>query len=204
MGSATSPRLGNPALSSGLGSRGVGLVPRVAQAPSSLPIPVSGDDSRCLHPKGSGSYTCLSFGAPHKPIFAFHTVQDEDGVVFGTGSGFPDQDRILSEAETGVNGVRKIRKVLVSKDFIQKEYGRLKLFNEEMRRERARSYDFNSPKRKRMVTYPTLNGLPLTAYQEKLLRDSELESKFSNYNPESSQNILDNEVENIQIYEYPL
>ena len=126
-------------------------------------------------------------------------------MVFGTGSGFPDQDqdRILNEAETGVNGVRKIRKVLVSKDFIQKEYGRLKLFNEEMRRA-ARSYDFNSPKRKRMVTYPTLNGLPLTAYQEKLLRDSELESKFSNYNPESSQNILDNEVENIQIYEYPL
>jgi len=185
----------------------VGVAPRLP-APSSLPIPVSGDDSRCLHPKGSGSYTCLSFGAPHKPIFAFHTVQDEDGVVFGTGSGFPDQDQsqdpILSQAETGVNGVRKIRKVLVSKDFIQKEFGRLKLFNEEMRRERARSYDFNSPKRKRMVTYPTLNGLPLTAYQEKLLRDSELESKFSNYNPESSPNTLDNEVENIQIYEYPL
>jgi len=124
--------------------------------------------------------------------------------VFGTGSGFPDPDQILRDAETGVNGVRKIRKILVSKDFIQKEFGRLKLFNEEMRRERAKSYDFNSPKRKRMVTYPTLNGLPITAYQEKLLRDSEPESKFSNYNHESSQNVFDNEVENIKIYEYPL
>ena len=190
-GPATSPRL--PALAPGLG---LGVASQFS-APSSLPIPVSGDDSRCLHPKGSGSYTCLSFGAPHKPIFAFHTVQDEDGVVFGTGSGFPDQDQILKEAETGVSGVRKIRKVLVSKDFIRKEFGHLKLFNEEMRRERARSFDFNSPKRKRMVTYPTLNGLPLTAYQEKLLRDS-------NYNQESSQNILDNEEENVQIYEYPL
>ena len=43
------------------------------------------------HPRGGGSYTCISFGAPQKPIFSYHTVQGEDGFFFGTGSGFPEQ-----------------------------------------------------------------------------------------------------------------
>ena len=133
-------------------------------------LPAGGEETQCLHPKGSGSYTCLSFGAPHKPIFAFHTVQDQDGFFFGTGAGFPEDQQLLLEAERSAAtaaAVRKIRKVLVPKTFIQK-----KLFREPSK-EAVKSYDFNSQKTKRMVTFPTINGLPITAYQEKLLRQSE-------------------------------
>ena len=150
--------------------------------------------------RGSGSYTCLSFGAPQKPIFAFHTIQDEDGVVFGTGSGFPDENEILSEAENSVNNIRKIRKIVVSKEFLEK--GRSQSMEGNMK---TKSYDFNSQKRKRMVSYPTINGLPITAYQEKLLLESDSEQLLDNLNDKKmKQSEPENESVSVQKYEYPL
>jgi len=46
-----------------------------------------------MHPTGGGSYTCISFGAPHTPLFAYHTLQDvPHGFVIGAGSGFTGEE----------------------------------------------------------------------------------------------------------------
>ena len=199
---------GNPRSASGIGNTGGQEIPQLQTAlvPTIPRIPITPTDgSKCQHPKGSGSYTCLSFGAPQKPIFAFHTIQDEDGFVFGTGSGFPEDQNILLNEVDSQNAVRKIRKVIVSKDFIEKERGRrLKMFNADSRKSMPQSYDFNSQKKKRMVTYPTLNGLPITAYQEKLLLESESEQVFPKSNDNKSKQKEDNESVIVQKYEYPL
>ena len=125
--------------------------------------------------------------------------------MFGTGSGFPEDQNILLNEVDSQNAVRKIRKVIVSKDSIEKERGRrLKMFNADSRKSMPQSYDFNSQKKKRMVTYPTLNGLPITAYQEKLLLESESEQVFPKSNDNKSKQKEDNESVIVQKYEYPL
>ena len=43
----------------------------------------------CEYPVGGGSYTCISFGSPKSPIFAYHTIWGTHGVILGTGRGFP-------------------------------------------------------------------------------------------------------------------
>ena len=160
-----------------LGASSNGKIPQTA--PITIPrIPINDKDSKCQHPKGSGSYTCLSFGAPQRPIFAFHQVQDQDGVIFGTGSGFPNEDDILNEVVPIRSAVRKIRKVLVKKEDIRKKYFQTKSKEVPIRR----TYDFNSEKKKRMVTYPIPN---------KLLLDSSSEDNV----------MFDSSV---QKYEYPL
>jgi len=62
--------------------------------------------SRCHQPRGGGSYTCISFGSPHKPIFAFHTIHDKNGFNIGAGSGFlqpaPDQIDTQSSIESNL------------------------------------------------------------------------------------------------------
>ena len=62
-----------------------------------------------MHPTGGGSYTCISFGAPHTPLFAYHTLQVSQsrilppspsscfqdvphGFVIGAGSGFTGEE----------------------------------------------------------------------------------------------------------------
>ena len=120
--------------------------------------------------------------------------------MFGTGSGFPDENEILSEAENSVNNIRKIRKIVVSKEFLEK--GRSKSMEGNMK---TKSYDFNSQKRKRMVSYPTINGLPITAYQEKLLLESDSEQLLDNLNEKKmKQSEHENESVSVQKYEYPL
>ena len=140
--------------------------------PQSRPrVIVPQSDSQCQHPKGGGSYTCISFGAPHKPIFAFHTVQDQDGFFFGSGSGFDKERKELESGEdNSIDSVRKARKVRVHREFLEKLN---KLKGKENRTDRVTSYDFNSIKKKRMVSFPTINGLPITAYQQRLLSLSE-------------------------------
>ena len=62
-----------------------------------------------MRPTGGGSYTCISFGAPHTPLFAYHTLQVSQsrilppspssyfqdvphGFVIGAGSGFTGEE----------------------------------------------------------------------------------------------------------------
>ena len=150
---------GSPALASSNGNP-------PQNAPITVPrIPIIvGDGSKCQHPKGSGSYTCLSFGAPQKPIFAFHTIQDEDGVKFGTNSGFPDDEEVtFNEVDNDdVSNVRRIRKVLVKKANVAKKYYKKPVVKMTPRR----TYDFNSEKKKRMVSYPIPNKLLLSSVED--------------------------------------
>merc|ERR1712106_918332 len=65
--------------------------------------------SQCQQPVGGGSYTWISFGSPHKPIYAFHTLHDhEKGFIFSSGSGF--KNKTLSKLSYNDNIIRK-RKV---------------------------------------------------------------------------------------------
>ena len=142
-----------------------------------IPVGQAQGDSQCQHPKGGGSYTCISFGAPHKPIFAFHTVQDQDGFFFGSGSGFDQENKnLLASPDNTIDSVRRARKVRVHKQFLDK-LNRLK--GKQNRTSRVTTYDFNSDKKKRMVTFPTLNGLPITAYQQRLLSQGDVEERPS-------------------------
>ena len=147
-----------------------------------LPVGQQGD-SQCQHPKGGGSYTCISFGAPHQPIFAFHTVQDQDGFFFGSGSGFDKENgqRLLSQGSNNINSietVRRARKVRVQKQFLAKLN---KLRDKQNRTSRVTTYDFNGQKKKRMVTFPTIKGLPITAYQQRLMSKADGSPRVQRY-----------------------
>ena len=132
---------------------------------------------------GGGSYTCISFGAPHKPIFAFHTVQDQDGFFFGSGSGFDKETgevRAVSNINSinSIESVRRARKVRVQKQFLAKLN---KLRDKQNRTSRVTTFDFNGQKRKRMVTFPTINGLPITAYQQRLMSKADGSPRVQRY-----------------------
>ena len=69
----------------------------------------SGSKSRCTHPVGGGSYTCISFGDRKAPIFAFHTVQDsQNRVTVGTGSGFQEDDDLSGNSVETIRRKRKL------------------------------------------------------------------------------------------------
>ena len=51
--------------------------------------PATRSSSKCQQPAGIGSYTCISFGSPVTPIFAYHMRHGKDGVFVGNNSGFP-------------------------------------------------------------------------------------------------------------------
>ena len=170
-------------------------VPRPALAPAVLPVspapgvrlPLPGvrpapATSQCQPLEGGGSYTCISFGAPHKPIFAFHTVQDQDGFFFGSGSGFDKENaQLLAGQENNdintinsIETVRRARKVRVQKEFLAK-------LNKLRNRTSRTTFDFNSQKKKRMVTFPTINGLPITAYQQRLMSKADGPPRVQRY-----------------------
>lgn len=59
--------------------------PAAIPPPQTIPQPTS----QCQQLVGGGSYTCISFGSPRQPIYAYHTRYDRDGVFIGHVSGFP-------------------------------------------------------------------------------------------------------------------
>ena len=93
------------------------LDPATVSLPLTSPnVPLaSGITSKCTHPVGGGSYTCISFGEPKAPIFAFHTVQDSNNRVFvGTGSGFEEgfEEELRASSLNSVETIRRKRKLL--------------------------------------------------------------------------------------------
>jgi len=65
------------------------IPPHPVPAPIPPPATIHQETSHCQQLVGGGSYTCISFGSPHKPIYAYHTRYDRDGVFIGHVSGFP-------------------------------------------------------------------------------------------------------------------
>jgi len=98
----------------------IAVVPPTKQIPFPL-VAVQDNqqpDTKCQHPVGGGSYTCISFGHPHQPIFAFHTLHDkENGFVFGTGSGFQNETVYQSLDTTRTR--RRIMKKQLEKEFMK-------------------------------------------------------------------------------------
>jgi len=144
-----------------------------------LSIPVeskSQKTTQCQHPVGGGSYTCISFGAPHKPIFAFHTVQGEDGFFFGTGSGFPEHTII-----NGPSTVRRRRKV--KKELIEKELARIKKEKNQRKKHLEEINETNVLK-----LSMSNEKLPLTSYQKKVLSQSRAETTFQKFNTNKGRN----------------
>jgi len=159
-----------------------------SSVPLTSPGLPSGVKSKCTHPVGGGSYTCISFGEPKAPIFAFHTVQDSNNRVFvGTGSGFEEgfEEELRASSLNSVETIRRKRKLLAQ--IQEKEMERM------AKERRMRSVAKTA---KKNPTVPPAH-LPLTSYQRvkrKLNKDLRLEKK-------SSKGIGNGDL---QLYEYPL
>jgi len=109
--------------------------------------------TKCTHPVGGGSYTCISFGEPKSPIFAFHTVQDSNnGVIFGTNSGFEgfEDEVVSSNSLDTIRNKRKLKKAIMDKKVLEK----IRMERQEALLRRAR----------KSSSQPS-SLLPLTAYQ---------------------------------------
>ena len=166
------------------------LDPPTVSLPLTSPnVPLaSGITSKCTHPVGGGSYTCISFGEPKAPIFAFHTVQDSNNRVFvGTGSGFEEgfEEELRASSLNSVETIRRKRKLLAQ--IQEKEMERM------AKERRMRSLAKAS---KKSPTVPPAH-LPLTSYQRvkrKLHKDRydlmEVDKK--------------EKKDSVQLYEYPL
>jgi len=167
-------------------------IPVIPQQNAVLSIPVakkSQDTSQCQHPRGGGSYTCISFGVPHDPIFAFHTVQGDDGFFFGTGSGFPEH-KIVNGPAT-IRRRRKLQKVLIEKELARIRKEKLTRAKNEMKELKTRAY-----------TYSKINDkLPITSYQKKLLEKSESEKIFQKQNKHKNRNTNTSTTEHSDIYQ---
>ena len=123
-------------------------------------------------------------GVPHNPIFAFHTVQGDDGFFFGTGSGFPEHKIV-----NGPTTIRRRRKL--QKELIQKELARIK--NEKKMRAME---DMQEKESSTLYISPKVNNkLPITTYQKKLLERSESEKIFKKANKNKSRNAKPNNAD---------
>jgi len=157
----------------------------------------SGVKSKCTHPVGGGSYTCISFGEPKAPIFAFHTVQDSNNRVFvGTGSGFEEgfEEELRASSLNSVETIRRKRKLLAQ--IQEKEM-------ERMAKER-RMKSKASKASKKSPTVPPAH-LPLTSYQRvkrKLHKERGVDSEGSTAMEKKSGKDAGNGI--LQVYEYPL
>ena len=162
--------------------------PSTVNSPGAVPLG-SGVKSKCTHPVGGGSYTCISFGEPKAPIFAFHTVQDSNNRVFvGTGSGFEEgfEEELRANSINSVETIRRKRKLLAQ--IQEKEMERM-----------AKERRMKSKASKALKKNPTVPPahLPLTSYQRvkrKLHKEKETVEKKS----------AGNDNDNLQVYEYPL
>merc|ERR1712106_849210 len=191
--------LNNPITASGLSVINLGIsrpvfaqppttsqlrVPVVPQQNAILSIPVatkSQQTSQCQHPKGGGSYPCISFGVPHNPIFAFHTVQGDDGFFFGTGSGFPEH-KIVNGPAT----IRRRRKL--QKELIEKELARIK------KEKKMRAKQVLKEYKPIYLSQKTNDKLPITSYQKKLLEKSVAEKIFKKSNKNKGRTVFINEA----------
>ena len=164
--------------------------------PSTVSLPLTSPDaplgsgikSKCTHPVGGGSYTCISFGEPKAPIFAFHTVQDSNNRVFvGTGSGFEEgfEEELRASSLNSVETIRRKRKLLAQ--IQEKEMERM-----------AKERRMKSKASKALKKNPTVPPahLPLTSYQrvKRKLHKESVEKKSGKEAGNSS----------LQVYEYPL
>ena len=158
-------------------------MPRDLPTLPGLPLATSGVKSKCTHPVGGGSYTCISFGEPKAPIFAFHTVQDSQNRVFvGTGSGFDEgfEEELRAAGLNSVEAIRRKRRLLAK--IQEKEMERMA--KERRLRSKAKAA-------KKSPTVPPAH-LPLTSYQRvKRKLHKEKETKLA-----------DKAI--VQPYEYPL
>jgi len=167
-------------------------IPTPQRQNSALAIPVakkSQDTSQCQHPRGGGSYTCISFGVPHDPIFAFHTVQGDDGFFFGTGSGFPEH-KIVNGPAT-IRRRRKLQKVLIEKELARIRKEKLMRAKKEMRESETNIH----------ILRKINDKLPITSYQKKLLEMSESEKLFQKLNKSKNRSTNSVEAENKDIYQ---
>merc|ERR1712083_79528 len=94
------------------------------------------------------------------------------------GQQFGSQESNTINTINSIESVRRARKVRVQKQFLAKLN---KLRDKQNRTSRVTTFDFNGQKRKRMVTFPTINGLPITAYQQRLMSKADGSPRVQRY-----------------------
>ena len=137
---------------------------------------------------GGGSYTCISFGEPRAPIFAFHTLQDANNRVFvGTNSGF--EDGFVEKLRNGVRGLEDSALSLNSVETIRRKRKLLKQIQqkEEERVEKERRMRALVRQSRKVPVMPPAH-LPLTSYQR-------VKRKLAQATMEERE---------VQLYEYPV